>query len=143
MQVKRLADDGRRTFAVVLEAGDEAVQCLTSFAAKHKVEAGYFTGLGAFRQATLGYFDFDRKDYHRIPVKEQVEIVSLVGNFATKDGEVKLHSHVVVAQRDGNAIGGHLLEGHVRPIVELVVEDAPAHLRRQTDPKTGLALLEL
>lgn len=143
MQIKRLAANGQRTFAVVLDAGDEAVSCLLDFARANGVEAGHFTGLGAFQQATLGFFDFDRKDYERIVVDEQVEIVSLLGNFALKDGEAKLHSHVVVARRDGRALGGHLLEGYVRPVLEIVVEDEPAHLRRETDPETGLPLLKL
>ena len=138
-----LSDNGQRTFAVVLESGDEAIECLTAFASEYGIDAGHFTGLGAFRKVTLGYFDFDRKDYKRIPLNEQVEIVSLVGNFATEDGETRMHPHVVVARSDGSAFGGHLLAGEVRPIVELVVEDEPAHLRRHTDPETGLALLKL
>lgn len=142
MKIKRLADNGRRSFAVVLEEGDEAVQSLIRFAAEHKVDAGHLTGLGAFQDVVLGYFDFDKKDYRRIPVREQVEIVSLVGNFATKGDETRLHAHVVIAKQDGQAFGGHLLEGHVRPILEVVVEDEPAHLRRVTDPDTGLALLK-
>lgn len=143
MQVKRLDAGGERTFAVVLEPGDEAVECLTKFAAEHDVTAGHFTGIGAFRDVTLGFFDFDRMDYERTALNEQVEILSLIGNFATKDGEAKLHAHAVVSDRHGKAFGGHLLEGHVRPILELVVEDEPAHLRRQTDAKTGLPLLKL
>lgn len=143
MQVRKLIDNGHRAFAVVLEAGDEAIDCLTDFATEYGVDAGHFTGLGAFRRVTLGYFDFDRKDYKRIPLDEQVEIVSLVGNFATEDGETRMHPHIVVARSDGTAFGGHLLEGEVRPILELVVEDEPAHLRRKTDPETGLALLKV
>lgn len=143
MQVKKLAENGHRTYAVVLDAGDEVIDRLTAFATEHGVDAGHFTGVGAFRRVTLGYFDFDRKDYKRIPLDEQVEIVSLVGNFATEDGETRMHPHIVVARSDGTAFGGHLLEGEVRPILELVVEDEPAHLRRKTDPETGLALLKL
>jgi predicted DNA-binding protein with PD1-like motif len=48
-----------------------------------------------------------------------------------------------VGNRDGAAMGGHLLSGHVRPTLELVVTEAPAHLRRKTDSKTGLALLDI
>ena len=143
MKVKQLSSNGERSFAVVLDTGEEAVGSLLEFARQYEVQAGRFTGLGAFRDVTLGFFDFDRKDYERIEIGEQVEIVSLVGNFATQDGEAKLHPHVVVSKRDGTAHGGHLLEGHVRPTLEIVVVDEPAHLRRRTDPETGLALLRL
>lgn len=143
MKVAQLFDDGVRSYAIAMDPGDEAVECLLEFARQNRVEAASFTGLGAFSDVTLGFFDFDTKDYHEIPMEEQVEVVSLVGNFATKDGEVKLHPHVVVARRDGHAFGGHLLRGHVKPTLEVVVEDTPAHLRRETDPATGLPLLKI
>ena len=141
MRVKDISTEETRRFVVVLDTGEEAVESLLSFARQHDIRAGEITGLGAFRDVTLGFFDFDRKDYERIRFDEQVEVVSLLGNFATKDGEPKLHPHVVVSKRDGRAYGGHLLEGHVRPTLEVMVTEAPPHLRRRTDPETGLPLL--
>lgn len=143
MRVKEISGDGVRRFVIVLDTGEEAVGSLLDFGREHAITAGEFTGLGAFRDVTLGFFDIDRKEYDRIPVNEQVEVVSLVGNFATQGGEAKLHPHVVVAKRDGRAFGGHLLEAHVRPTLEVVVTEAPARLRRKTDPETGLALLAI
>ncbi len=111
--------------------------------ADHRITAAAFTGLGAFSDATLGFFDFATKDYERIRIDEQVEVVTLVGNFATQNGEAKLHPHVVVSKRSGQAFGGHLLEAHVRPTLEVVVTESPAELRRETDEATGLPLLVL
>lgn len=143
MQVKQLSDTDGRSFAIVLSEGEEAVSCLTDFAREHHVDAGRFNALGAFSSVTLGFFDFDKRDYERIVLDEQVEVLTLVGNFSTFDSETKLHPHVVVGKRNGQAFGGHLLEGLVKPTLEIVVVDEPAHLRRQTDPKTGLPLLVL
>ncbi|HEX4156272.1 MAG TPA: PPC domain-containing DNA-binding protein [Acidobacteriaceae bacterium] len=42
-------------------------------------------------------------------LKEQVELLSLSGDEAVKDGEPQVHAHVVVGRRDGTAHGGHLL----------------------------------
>jgi predicted DNA-binding protein with PD1-like motif len=100
-----------------------------------------FTGIGAFREATLGYFELERRDYRRIPVREQVELLSLVGNVALADGQPKIHAHVVIGRRDGTALGGHLLDARVRPTLELVVVETPATLRRTLDEATGLPLL--
>lgn len=141
MRVKDLSTDGTRRFVVVLDAGEEAVGCLLSFARQHDLRAGEITGLGAFQDVTLGFFDIETKDYERIHLDEQVEVVSLIGNVATKDGEPALHPHVVVSKRDGRAFGGHLLAGHVRPTLEVMVTEVPLHLRRQTDKETGLPLL--
>jgi uncharacterized protein len=143
VQVKQISANGERRFAVVLDTGEEAVASLLSFAGTHRITAAAFTGIGAFRDATLGFFDTERKEYERIPIDEQVEVVTLLGNFATKDGEAKLHAHAVVSKRDGRAYGGHLLEAHVRPTLEVVVTETPAELRRETDPATGLPLLAL
>ena len=91
----------------------------------------------------LGYFDWEKKDYTRIPIEEQVEVLALVGDIASNDGEPKLHPHVVVGKADGTAHGGHLLEAHVRPTLEVIITESPAHLQRCSDPETGLALIRL
>jgi hypothetical protein len=89
----------------------------------------------------LGYFDWTSKEYQRIPIQEQVEVLALVGDIGVADGEPRLHAHVVVGKRDGTAHGGHLLEAHVRPTLEVVIVESPAHLERRFDAKTGLSLI--
>lgn len=143
MRSKRLDAPGETSFVVALDDGDEAVESLLAFAREHGVTAGRFTGLGAFSSVVLGFFDFEAKDYVRTAIDEQVEVASLVGDFAVKDGEVKLHPHIVVSKRDCRAFGGHLLEGRAHPTLEVLVTAAPDHLRRETDPETGLPLLAL
>ena len=118
MKVKLISEDAQRTFAVIPNTDDEAVGCLTAFAKEHRLSASQFTGLGAFRDCVLGYFDWQKKDYTRIPIEEQVEVLALLGDIALNDGEPKLHTHVVVSKADGTAHGGHLLEAHVRPTLE-------------------------
>jgi uncharacterized protein len=76
-------------------------------------------------------------------VSEQVEVVSLIGDVAVEDGEPKIHAHVVIGKRDGATLGGHLLEGRVRPTLEIVLTEAPEHLRREFDSVSGLALIRL
>jgi hypothetical protein len=38
-------------------------------------------------------------------------------------------------------MAGHLGEAHVRPTLEVIVTESPAHLRKVTDPETRLALI--
>lgn len=134
---------GQRTFALVFDAGDEPLSGIRAFAEERGLAAASLSGLGAFQAVTLGYFDIARRDYRRIAVEEQVEVLALIGNIARADGDVKVHAHVVVGKADGTAHGGHLLEARVRPTLEVVLVESPAHLRRRTDPRTGLALIEL
>lgn len=135
--------DGLRTFAVIFDKGDEAYQGLTSFAAEQEISGASLTAIGAFQQAVLAYFDRDDTQYLDIPIDDQVEVLSLVGDIALHDGEPQVHAHVVVGHRDGSTRGGHLQQGIVWPTLEVVVEETPAHLCKRVDPATGLALIRL
>ena len=144
MKAQRLAGaDGTQTFVLVFSTGDEATKGLLEFSRAHAIEAASFTGIGAFQSVTLGYFELQKRDYKRIEIAEQVEVVSLVGNVAIGNDGPKLHAHVVVGKSDGTAHGGHLIDGYVRPTLEIVLVETPAHLRRRSDPATGLALIDL
>jgi predicted DNA-binding protein with PD1-like motif len=134
---------GERTFALIFEIGDEAMAGLEGFAREQRLGAARFTAIGAFQEATLGYFDWQAKEYRKIPVQEQVEVLSLVGDIALQDGEPKVHAHVVLGRSDGSTRGGHLLEAHVRPTLEVMLVESPAHLTKEHDPASGLALIRL
>ena len=144
MRARALRSEGDRTFAVVFDIGDEVSEGLLAFAREHKLEGAHFTAIGALADVTLGYWEWETKDYKRIPIREQVEVLAMVGNIAQgPDGGPKVHAHLVVGKADGTAHGGHLLEAHVRPTLEVVVTEAPKHLRRRIDEETGLALIHL
>ena len=143
MRSKVLNDGDERTIALVFDTGDEVMATLARFADEHGITAARLTAIGAFSRAVLGYFDWQRKDYERIPVHEQVEVVALVGDVALENGRPKIHAHVVLGRRDGSTCGGHLLEGHVRPTLEVMLVQAPAHLARTADAESGLALIDI
>lgn len=145
MKAQLLHDNqGEKTFVLIFAAGDEAIAGLTSFAKEKGLGASHFTAIGGFQEATLGYFNLDRKDYDKIPVREQVEVLSLVGDISlTEKGEPKIHAHVVLGRSDGTTRGGHLVEGRVRPTLEVMLVESPRHLHRKHDPQSGLALIEL
>lgn len=133
--------NGERTLALIFETGDEVMSALLEFARKQGISAARFTGIGAFSQATLGYFDWEAKDYKKIPVDEQVELLSLTGDIALKDDEPSVHAHAVLGRSDGSTRGGHLLAAHVRPTLELMLVESPDYLRKVHDPESGLALI--
>jgi len=143
MQSKLLYEnDGLRSFAVILETGDEVMASLTSFAEAERLNAAQFSAIGAFSGAVIGYFEWEKRAYKRIPVTDQVEVASLNGDVAiAPDGSRALHMHAVLGQRDGRALAGHLLEAHVRPTLEVVLTELPAHLCKRHDPASGLALI--
>jgi predicted DNA-binding protein with PD1-like motif len=143
MQYRRLNEaGGQQTWVIVLETGDEVMQCMQRFAEDHGVFAAQFNAIGAFRRVVLNYFDWEAKQYIRIPVDKQVEVASLTGDIAkAPSGKPAVHVHLVVGQRDGTALAGHLGEGHVRPTLEIVLTESPTALRKVHDPASGLALI--
>jgi predicted DNA-binding protein with PD1-like motif len=143
VKAKLIHDSGEKTFAIIFDKGDEVASGLLSFAKDNNLSASHFTAIGAFERVTLGFFERERKDYKRITIEEQVEVLSLVGDVASDGDEPKVHAHVVVGKADGTAHGGHLLEARVWPTLEAILVELPEHLRRKIDKETGLALISL
>jgi uncharacterized protein len=132
-----------KTWVLVFDKDDEVKESLLRFASENRLRGAQITAIGAFSEVTLGFFDREKNSYQEIPIKEQMEVLSFAGNIAEKDGNPKVHAHVVVGKRDGTAHGGHFLNGRVWPTLEMIVADTPAHLRRVKDKETGLPLIDL
>lgn len=143
MRSKLVKAGAEQTFVLIFEAGDEFMAGMRAFAQQHHLDGASFTAIGAFSSVTLGYFERERKDYKHIPIDEQVEVLSLIGNIATDGDAPQIHAHVVLGTREGMARGGHLLQAQIWPTLEAVVVETPAHLRRVADSSTGLALIRL
>ena len=144
MLVKLVSKPGEtRVWIAVLKEGEEAKQSLLEIAQTEKIEDASFVALGAFAKATVAYFDWQTKKYQDIPVDEQVEVITLIGDIVPDEkGKPSLHAHTVLGRSDGSTRGGHLQEGHVRPTLEITITEIPAHLTRRKHPELGLALIE-
>jgi predicted DNA-binding protein with PD1-like motif len=144
MQTKLLQEGEASTWALVFDSGDQVMAPLAAFAQEQGLAASEFAAIGPFEKATLGYFNLERRAYDQIPVDQQVELLSLIGHVTREpSGQPNIHAHVVLGKKDGAAVGGHLVEAVVRPTLEIILTESPAHLRRRKDPQTGLALIDL
>ena len=142
MKVQLIRDGDTKEYAVIFSKGDEAFSGLTKFAEKYHVTSGHFTAIGALSSATLAWFDLQKKIYREIPINEQVEVLSMIGDFALYQGKPALHTHMTVGHRDGRTSGGHVLEAVVSPTLEVFVTVDPIPLQKKLDPETGLALID-
>jgi uncharacterized protein len=143
MQSKLLYDNGQKTYALIFDKGDEVISKLTEFAKEHSLKATQFTAIGAFSKATLAFFDWDKKDYKKINVNEQVEVLTLTGDIAIKEGQPTVHAHVILGRSDGSTIGGHLMEAAVRPTLEVILTESPEFLNKKYDQESKLFLIDL
>jgi uncharacterized protein len=143
MKTKVVEDADVVTYVVVCDPGDEAFSSLVEFARGEKLAAAQITAVGAFQRAAVGWFDPATKQYRRIAIDEQCELLSLVGDIAEGEDGPSVHAHVVLGLSDGTTRGGHLLEAWVYPTLEAVVTETPAHLRKVLRPEIGIALIDL
>jgi predicted DNA-binding protein with PD1-like motif len=133
----------RRKFLLVLAPGEEAVASITQFSKNEGIEGASVSGIGAFSDSSLGYFNPSTKEFTQNDINEQTEVLSMIGNIAVQDGEgIHLHIHTVLGCRDGTTRGGHLVSGNVNPTMELIIEEHEAHMARGVDSATGFVLLQ-
>jgi uncharacterized protein len=145
MQSKLVAEcAGQRTFVMILDPDEEAFSTILDFAGEQRLGAASLTALGAFSKATVGWFDPAGKTYREIPVAQQCEVLSALGDIAIDDGgKPSLHVHVVLGLSDGTTRGGHLLKELVGPTLEVTLVETQVHLRRKKRPELGIALIDL
>lgn len=133
--------EGERTFVIVLDPSDEVMSTLSAFADREDITAASFT---AFTSATVAWFDRAAKDYVRTKVGEATEVLSPIGDVAVDEkGSPALHAHTVLGLQDATTPGGHLMDGHFSPTLEVVLVEVPFHLQRRHRPECGIALIDL
>lgn len=143
MRHKQMSDTPK-TFVLIFDIGDEILTELKRFALEQKLAGSSFNAIGALSRAKVGWFNWETKKYETaVKLDEQVELLSLIGDIAIGQGRPQVHAHMVVGRRDGTAHGGHLLEAVVRPTCELVLTENPAHLQKQIDSESGIALIRI
>ncbi|MGW5671776.1 PPC domain-containing DNA-binding protein [Micromonospora sp. NPDC003776] len=141
MRVREIRHQTGRVLVVVCDKGEEAVAAVGAALREQDIRAARVTAVGGFADAEVGWFDRAAGDYRRIPVTEQVEVLSLLGDVADHDGQPALHVHAVLGRSDGGTVGGHLLRGQVWPTLEVIISEVAPELAKRVDPETGLALI--
>ncbi len=137
-----------RVVAFRLGPGTDLLKALIEIVQQENIESGLvLSGAGSLSQVTLRNVrlfpeNFPIQDRNRIytPKKEPLELLSLTGNIARRDGEVSIHGHITISSGldDGLAYGGHLIEGcTVFTYCEVAIAELTGlRMKRQTDAET-------
>src|SRR5580704_14485820 len=134
----------QRSYVLVFNTGDELAKGLKDFATEQNLADASFKAIGALASVKLTWFDPETKKYRTsVDLKQQLELLSLIGDVAQHDGRPIVHAHVVVGRSDGTTAGGHLLEAYVRPTCEVFLTESPVNLTKAFDPDSGLLLIKL
>jgi len=134
---------GRIFFSRIFE-GEDLLKAIKSRVEESKIKAGLLFLIGSLKEGCLGFYE--EGEYKKVEIKKPLEIASCIGNISSKEnGELVIHAHMVVSDKNGNAYGGHLLEGcKVAATAELMlIEALEVNLRRKFEDKYGLYLLDI
>ena len=132
-----------RRYLLVFSTNDQVNETILDFATEEQIHSAQLSGIGGFSSVTLGYFDWNTKEYKPIKIDEQVEVVSFQGNLSMFEGNPKLHVHAAIGKSDGSAWAGHLLDAVVRPTLELFVTVFPGEIERVMDRESKIPLIRI
>ena len=131
------------TYVLNIERGEELFSSLRQFLDKEQIKAGYFTGLGAAGLLDAAYYDLSTKKFERHVIKEDVEILSLVGNIARLGNETIVHVHGTFGKRDLSVFGGHLFRFRCRARVKYILQNFQKQCRAPMMTRRDLTFFAL
>jgi len=123
--------------AVRMADGEDLVQRLNELDVD---AAAILGGIGMAGSLRLGFWNGTA--YEERSIDEPVELLSMQGNFGrAASGDRVVHCHVVVGQRDGRVVGGHLLAAKVVNTAEVIIRSLPGiTLERRPEPSGLIGL---
>ena len=132
-----------RIMVVKLDKGEMLLEALTEALKDAGVKhALVLQGIGMLEGFGLGFFDGEK---HVTKIfEEPYELISLGGTVAQVEGEYSIHLHASLGAGDNTVIGGHLTDGRIGAIAEIMLKVLDElKLSRKHNPKTNLAELDI
>jgi predicted DNA-binding protein with PD1-like motif len=127
-----------------LPYGKDFVKTIEDFCVQESIQTGVFSVIGAVMSVTLGSYDQNQQVYVTYNKEEPLEIVHCTGNISLKDGRVAVHAHAVLADINGQTIGGHIFSETSVYAGEIYIQELlGGPLKREYDDTTGLSLWKL
>jgi len=130
-----------RLFIGRLPYGRDLITSIEDFCQKSSIQMATFSAIGAVSSFTIGAHDQEQQVYVTATETASLEIVTCVGNVSLMDGNPVVHAHIVLGDKQGKLIGGHLFSETIVFAGEISLQaliEKP--LERTYDEKTGLSL---
>ena len=130
------------TYFLRLDPGEEFISSLRDFCVENEIKSGWLEAIGSTKDLELAYFNLDKKDYDTTDFTEFLEILTITGNVALKDGEPFVHAHGLFGRADMSTIGGHVNRCVISATCEVMLHAGEGEIRRKFDDETNLHLLK-
>jgi uncharacterized protein len=126
---------------LILKRGEELIASIINFCQANKIDSAWFTGLGATDKAKLAIYDLNNKEYIFKEISGPLEITNITGNIGLKDGDIAVHCHATLSDKNMNCLGGHVDNLTVSGTCEIIFRPLEKKLIRNYDSITGLNLI--
>ena len=137
MQFQKVGKD----YLINIDKDEKVVETLTRFCKENGIKNAKLSGIGAVMKTEIGAYDLPKKEYIKREYSEILELLSLEGNVALKDGEPFIHAHVVLSDHKMQTLGGHLFETTVGVAGEFFLTQFDGNAYRELKPDIGLACM--
>ena len=130
-----------KNYLINIDKDEKVVETLTRFCKENRIKNAKLSGIGAVKKTEIGADDLPKKEYIKREYSEFLELLSLEGNGALKDGEPFIHAHVVLSDHKMQTLGGHLFETTVGVAGEFFLTQFDGNAYRELKPDIGLACM--
>ena len=137
MQFQKVGKD----YLINIDKDEKVVETLTRFCKENGIKNAKLSGIGAVKKTEIGAYDLLKKEYIKREYSEILELLSLEGNVALKDGQPFIHAHVVLSDHNMQTLGGHLFETTVGVAGEFFLTQFDGNAYRELKPDIGLACM--
>ena len=108
---------------VKFEKDQLLLQSLNQYAKDNNIKTAEISFIVAVQNVNVMYFNQSKKEYDKHKFEGGHEGLSGLGNVSILEGEPFVHVHMTVADKNGNAFGGHLDEGTKIWLIEAVIKE--------------------
>ncbi|HYG83652.1 MAG TPA: DUF296 domain-containing protein [Verrucomicrobiae bacterium] len=127
-----------------MERGEQWTQVFAQFVKETGCHSAWISGFGGLDAVTIGFFEFDTKDYRWKEFVQPLEMLSITGSISLNEqGQPMFHVHGVFGDKSYRTIGGHLGDFTISVTAEIFIQPLNKQLHRKMDEKLRVQLLDL
>jgi hypothetical protein len=128
MQYKRFED----YVVLSLDHGDDIHGSIREVCRKEQITNGSLEGFGGISRIKVGIWNNHTDGYDYLEVDDRdMEIISMIGNVTMLNDEAFTHIHVTVSDNSFRVFGGHLVDGTIQNLAEVVIHIIPGRIDRK------------
>jgi len=143
----------KNKYVLKAEVDEDVMNEVEVFCTEQRIEAASFFAIGATKEINIAWYDLQEMEYVEREIKQELEIISLLGNVAVRNvavgnglpageaGEVIVHAHGSFSNKDMQVVAGHVTKLIVGAACEIVLEKLEGKIEKAYDSETGLNLM--